>query len=258
MDRGFLFGDGVYEVIPVYHQKLFQAKAHVDRLFKSLQAIQLDVTMTVDACLKILEQLKNQNSAPHQTLYLQITRGAHPTRQHAIPQTYTPTIFATSTPLTIPSIDLLEQGIKAITLQDTRHHDCFIKATNLLPNILLHQQALNAGVDEAILIYQDQAHEATTSNLFLVKNNILYTPPATAHILGGITRQFILDLGSKHKITVQEQAISQTDLYHADELWLCSSTKMIRPVIRLDQKPVGNGQAGKLWRKMISWYQENL
>lgn len=256
MDRGFIFGDGVYEVIPVFNGKLFRFEQHLQRLKRSLDAISLKIDLTPPKWAAILQTLIAQYDVSAQSIYLQITRGPAATRDHAFPTVIHPTIFAYSTPLSTRAIDDLAKGISAITLEDIRWQRCDIKATTLLANVLLRQQAIEAGAQEAILIKHQYATEGTASNLFIVKNNTLYTPPLSERILGGITRDLVLELAIKHHISAVEAPIPLADLQQADEIWLTSSTKEIQPVIKLNDKIIGNGTAGPLWQHMIKYYQE--
>lgn len=258
-DRGFLFGDGVYEVIPVYNKRIFRCQQHLARLQKSLAAIRLEINIPEQTWTDIFTQLveKNlKNNGENQAIYLQITRGYAPERNHLFPQQLRPTIFAQSIPFKILPFATLNSGMSAITLSDPRWQHCFIKTIALLPNVLLYQQAKDAGVDEAILIRDGEVTEASTSNVFIVENGTLKTPPLSPHLLGGITRDFILELAKIHHLAYQETAISETQLRNADEVWVTSSTKEIYPIVKLDNKPIGTGSPGVMWHKMIKAYRD--
>lgn len=254
MDRGFLFGDGVYEVIPVYNGRPFRLQQHLARLDKSLAAIEL--TIENSDFISVIEQLIQRNGGGNQSIYLQCTRGSSLTRDHAFPSHIHPTIFAYSVPLLSKSIGELSHGITAVTLEDIRWQRCDIKAVTLLANILARQYALKHNAQEAILINNGFALEGSAMNLFIVKDNIIITPPISTHILGGVTRDLVLELAIKNNHMVREKDIPQVDLFHADEIWLTSSNREIVPVIKLDNKGVGNGQAGVMWHKLIRYYQE--
>lgn len=251
LDRGFLFGDGVYEVIPAYFNHLFCLEAHLQRLKNSLDSIGLDVTKSTQQWLDILQPLLVEGEA--QYIYLQITRGVASKRDHAFPDDCQPTIFAMCSSI-VPFAR--ESGVQAITLDDMRWHLCNIKATTLLANILLRQQAVDKGCAEAILIKDGYVTEGAASNIFVVIDNVLITPPNGHEILPGITRDVIIDLASEHGINCREQLIPQADLQAASEIWLTSSTREILPVIRLDDQLVGDGQVGPVWHAMNGLFQK--
>lgn len=242
LDRGFLYGDGVYEVIPVYNGKPFEAAAHLQRLQRSLEAIGLDDGMADDEWQEVLESLIARNELQDAALYLQVTRGATDGRDHVFPAEPTPTLFAMATarsskPTTTGS---------AITLEDIRWHHNHIKATSLLGNVLLRQAAAEAGTDEAILLRNGCAIEASSSNLFIVKDGVLVTPELQPHVLAGITRQVILSVAGEQNVPVEERSITETELRDADEIWIASSMREILPITELDGMPVGDGQAGAI------------
>ena len=251
LDRGFLFGDGIYEVIPAYFGKLFCLEAHLQRLNNSLHAIRLSVDFTTQQWLEILQPLLVEGDA--QYIYLQITRGVADTRDHAFPEQCEPTIFAMCS--AIAPFDR-ESGVQAITLDDMRWALCSIKATTLLANILLRQQAVDQSCAEAILIKDGYATEGAASNVFAVIDDVLITPPNSNEILPGITRDVIIDLAKANGIKLRVGLISEVDLRRASEIWLTSSTREILPVIDLDNKPVGDGQVGSVWQSMQNLFQE--
>ncbi|CAM4457270.1 MAG: D-alanine aminotransferase [Legionellaceae bacterium] len=256
MDRGFLFGDGAYEVIPVYQGKPFRLNAHFARLENSLREIYLEKAINRELWQHICNELIKRNGGNcNQSIYLQITRGYSLTRQHAFNDDLTPTFFAFSKALDNSSLEY--QGIKVITLPDIRWKNCNIKAITLLANVLQHQKAKEAGAAEAILINNGFAVEGTASNLFIVKEGILITPPLNSQILGGVTRDYILDLAKFHGMPYLEQPISENEIFMAQEVWLTSSTKEIQPVIRIDNHSIGDGKPGKLWQQMIHYYQHH-
>jgi len=256
MDRGFLFGDGVYEVIPVYGSKLFRLAHHLKRLQNSLDAVRIENPLAPDAWQSMLTELVARNPGTDRAVYLQVTRGVAPRRDHAFPDVTRPTVFAMSNPAPAPVNSTSITGITAITLPDTRWQHCNIKAITLLPNVLLRQQALDAGSVEAILMKDGCAIEGAASNVFIVKNGVLVTPPNGPALLPGITRDLILELAVANGVPFREGSIPETDLRGADEVWLTSSTREISPVTTLDDQPVGNGQPGPLWKTMIGLYQD--
>jgi D-alanine transaminase len=254
LDRGFLFGDGVYEVIPVYGRHFFRLELHLQRLEHSLRAIRLENPRSLDQWRCLLQELVAANDGQDQALYLQVTRGPA-TRDHAFPERIEPTVFAMSNPLNPLPADIRTRGIAAITREDIRWKYCHIKAITLLANTLLRQDALEAGAQEALLLRDDQVTEGAASNIFIVHGGGLITPPQSAALLSGITRDLVLELAQKGHIPCREEVISARDLIQAEEIWVTSSTREIVPVTCLDGKAVGTGRPGPLWREMDKWYQ---
>lgn len=215
LDRGFLFGDGVYEVIPVYAGRLFRFKQHIARLENSLRGIRLPMEQTLQDWANICHQLIEQNSLNNASIYLQITRGAYPERNHDFPANPNPTIFAMITALpevqAVPS-DKDLQGISVITAEDIRWQRCDIKAITLLANCMLKQQALECGANDTILVRGGVAFEATSSNLFIVRDGVIITPPLSEHLLPGITRDFLLWLAEQHGILTEQRLIPEHEL----------------------------------------------
>ncbi|NOQ64967.1 MAG: D-amino acid aminotransferase [Methyloprofundus sp.] len=251
LDRGFLFGDGIYEVIPAYSGTLFCLEAHLQRLNNSLKGIRLELFLSTQQWLDILQPLLIEGDA--QYIYLQITRGVADKRDHAFPAQCEPTIFAMCSAI-VPFEG--EQGVKAITLDDVRWELCNIKATTLLGNLLLRQQAVEKQCAEAILIKDGYATEGAASNVFVVIEGVLLTPPKSRDILAGITRDVIIELAKANGLTVSESSIAIEELQNADEIWLSSSTREILPVISLDNQPVGDGQVGPVWKMMQQLFQD--
>ena len=256
MDRGFLFGDGVYEVIPVYGGRLFRLAHHIQRLQNSLDAVRIGNPMSANEWSEMLDELVARNAGSDQAVYLQVTRGAAPKRDHAFPADIRPTVFAMSTPAATPRDIAAEQGVKAVTLPDIRWQHCNIKAITLLPNVLLRQQAIEADTAEAILIKSGYAIEGAASNIFIVSNGLLITPPNGPALLPGITRDLIIELAAENAIPYREADIPAADLFGAEEIWLTSSTREISPVIQLDDITISGGRPGPLWRRMTELYQD--
>ena len=208
MDRGFLFGDGVYEVIPVYGGKLFRLGHHLRRLQNSLDAVRIGNPLAEEEWKSMLAQLVAGNEGPDQTVYLQVTRGVAPRRDHAFPVDSRPTAFAMCTPCQVSHEIDIEPGVAAITLADIRWQHCDIKAITLLPNILLRQQAIDANTVEAILLKDGYAIEGAASNIFIVANATLKTPPNGPALLPGVTRDLILELARANGIPCLEVDIA--------------------------------------------------
>lgn len=254
MDRGFLFGDGVYEVIPCYGGRLFRLEHHLQRLDNSLHAIRMDNPLDRKAWQSILEQLTGQLPGSDQSVYLQVTRGSSGQRDHAIPTGITPTVFAMTQPAIYPDATTLAQGIKAVTLTDNRWGRCDIKAITLLANVLLRSEANDRDAAEAILIRDGKAIEGAASNLFIVQAGVIITPPKSPQLLPGITRDLVLELAQTHGMPWREQEISEAMLEAADEIWVTSSTKEVMAVVTLNGRAVGNGVPGPIYARMAGLY----
>lgn len=252
MDRGFLFGDGVYEVIPAYAGKLFRLEDHLERLANSLKSIRLRNPHTQEQWRELLTPLLKPGT--DQSVYLQITRGAAAKRDHAFPQTIVPTVFAMVTGIT-PHTDL-DHGVKAISMEDSRWKLCDTKAITLLANVLLRQAAVEQGCAEAILFKDGFLTEGAASNVFAVIDGVLTTPPKTPAILPGITRDVILELARKNNIPCSEEPIAKDSIKTASEIWITSSTREIIPVVELDDEPIGNGKPGPFWLIFHNLFQD--
>lgn len=256
-DRGFLFGDGVYEVIPVFDGVMIQADEHLSRLENSLQAIEMRSPLSLEEWKQIFKELIKKNNKQHQTfsIYLQVTRGVDETRSYIVSPSTQPTVLAFCMPVKLPTQDSSKLGFSAITLEDNRRYDCFIKAINLLPNVMLYEQARKANAIDAILIRDKRfVTEATSSNVFIVKGDRIKTPRDSRFILNGITRQLIIQLARENDIICEETHITPDQLFDADEIWLTGSTKEICPIVILDGKPVGTGQIGPMYHRMMGYY----
>lgn len=251
MDRGFLFGDGVYEVIPCYLGHLFHFQAHIDRLTASLAGIRMENPYTTDQWREIFKPLIDERE--NQYIYVQITRGVAPKRDHAFPDSITPTIFAVCN--NIAPFAGLETGVKAITADDSRWTFCNIKAITLLAHLLHRQEAVDEGCAEAILIKDGVVTEGAASNVFAVIDGVLVTPLKDNRILAGITRDVILELAAKHNISYCKRDISLAELKTATEIWVTSSTREIIPVVELDGVAVADGQVGAVWHTMNTLFQ---
>ncbi len=254
LDRGFIFGDGVYEVIPVYGRRPFRLPQHLARLERSLAAIRLDPPLDARGWTALIDELLARNPGGDRSVYLQVTRGPA-RRDHAFPRAPTPTVFAMVSPLNPPDPALLEEGAAAVVLEDIRWSRCDIKSVNLLANILLRQQAVERGALEAILVRDGQVTEGAASNVFIVRAGEIRTPPTSRFMLPGITRDLVLELARAHGLPCREVPVSESELRGADEIWITSSTREVLPVTRLDGRPVGTGP-GPVWRRIMPLYQE--
>lgn len=255
LDRGFIFSDGVYEVIPVFHGKAFRLEHHLARLKNSIDAIKIDNPHTATEWATIINEVISRNNPTDQSVYLQVTRGIAK-RDHKFPKDISPTVFVMSNPLTqVPKTEL-ENGVAAITLDDIRWQYCHIKSIALLPNILLRQQAVEQNASEAILVRDGVITEGAASNIFIVRDGHIYTPPKADCLLPGITRDLVVELAQTHGLICREEEISLDALQQADEIWLTSSTKEILPITLLNKQPVGNGKPGAVWKTMYRYYQD--
>lgn len=262
LDRGFIFGDGVYEVIPVYSRRAFRLAEHLQRLQHSLDGIRLQNPHSEAEWAQLIEEIIDRHESEDQYLYLHITRGVAK-RDHAFPNPpVPPTVFMMSSPLSGPSPELRQSGISAVTAVDNRWLRCDIKSIALLPNVLLRQAAVDAGCAETVLIRTDPDNagqrfmtEGAASNIFVVKNGTLLAPPKDNLMLPGITYDVILELAQANNIPCEVRRIGVDEVFDADELLLTSSTKEVLPITTLDDKPVGNGAPGPMFERMHALYQ---
>lgn len=255
LDRGFLFGDGVYEVIPVYGRKPFRLQEHLQRLENSLAETRILNPLSRSEWHQLLTELINKNEGADQSLYLQVTRGTAP-RDHIFPDNTPPTLFMMSNPLVGSPPEILESGISAITEVDTRWSRCNIKSINLLANVLHRQHALEQGAKESILIREGMITEGAASNLFVAKNGAITTPPKGQYLLPGVTRDLVLELAQQDKIDAREGMVDEIQLADADEIWVTSSTREIVPVTILNGSPVGNGKPGPITLRLHHLLQQ--
>ena len=255
LDRGFIFGDGVYEVIPVYSRRPFRLPEHLRRLQHSLDAIRLGNPMADAEWTRLIHELVARHSGEDQSVYLQVTRGVAK-RDHAFPKEGKPTVFMMSSPLSTPPREQIEQGVPCITATDFRWLKCDVKSVSLLGNCLLRQLAADAGAVEVVLFRDDFLTEASASNVFVVRNNKMLAPPKNHLILPGITYDVVLELAAAKGIPIELRAITEQEVRSADELWVTSSSKEVLAITTLDGKPVGNGRPGPLFRTVHQAFQD--
>jgi D-alanine transaminase len=256
MDRGFLFGDGAYEVIPVYSRRPFRLAEHLRRLHRTLDGIRLANPLSEEEWTRLIGETIVRNEGEDQSVYLQITRGADTKRNHAFPARVTPTVYIMSEPLVTPPPAQRETGIAAVSAPDVRWLRCDLKTTSLLANCLLRQLAVDAGCVETILFRDGFMTEGAASNIFAVKNGVLLAPPKNHLMLPGITYDVVLELAAKHGLPCEVRDVLEDEARSADELWMTSSTKEVLPIISLDGQPIGTGHPGPAFRKMYAWYQD--
>lgn len=254
LDRGFIFGDGVYEVIPVYDRRPFRLRHHLDRLQHSLDGIRLANPLGQSEWQTLIGRIVAEAEWPDQGIYLQVTRGPAP-RDHAFPKVVQPTVFIMATALTTPSAEIVDKGVTAITAADNRWLNCDLKTTSLLANVLLRQLAVDAGCAETILIRDGLLSEGSASNIFMVQDGVLLAPPKSNLILPGITYDVVLELAAAEGQPHAVRPITEAELRSADEVWLTSSTKEITAVVTLDGQAVASGRPGPVFKRLYGAYQ---
>ena len=255
MDRGFLFGDGVYEVFPVYNGLILGLESHLKRLQEGLDTINIVNPYDKKGWISIINELISYHQESNkQAIYLQISRGCDDDRKHTHGK-LKPTVYMQSSLFKSPTKDDLLKGSDAITRDDIRWSQCDTKATSLLANIMFAQEAKNHGVEEVILIRNGIVTECSSSNLFLVKNNCIYTHPKGPYILPGITREMIIDCAKYYDIEIKEITFNKDSLMDADEVWISSSTREVVPITRIDNSPINNGKVGEIWSLIYDRYQ---
>lgn len=254
LDRGFVFGDGVYEVVPVYSKKPFRLDEHLRRLQVSLDGIRLANPHEMGEWRELILRLVALQDFADQSLYIQVTRGVAP-RDHAFPKGVPPTVFMFAQPLVTATLAQKAAGVCAVTAIDNRWLRCNIKAISLLANILLRQQAIDAECAETVMLRDGFLTEGAASNIFVVKDGVLLAPPPSNLMLTGITYDVVLEFAAAYGIPHQVRAIAEAEVRGADELWMTSSTKEIMAIVMLDGVPVGAGVPGPLAQRMDGLYQ---
>ena len=256
LDRGFIFGDGVYEVIPVYEGAMLRGREHFERLQRSMDEIRLDNPHTVDEWMGLVDQLLAHHPG-NQSVYIQVTRGVPPKRDHVLPKGLRPTVFMMCYPLASPSKEQVESGVACITARDFRWEKCHIKSTSLLGNVLARQLSADVGATETIMLRDGFLTEAAASNVFVVKDSVVLAPPRDNLILLGITYDLLVQLAAEGAVRLEVRPVAEAEVRGADEVWLTSSTKEVLAVTTLDGKPVGSGKPGPLFRRMHALFQEH-
>ena len=255
LDRGFIFGDGVYEVIPVYARRPFRLQEHLRRLQYSLDQIRLVNPYADQEWSRLILELIARCPHADQGLYLQVTRGVAK-RDHAFPKSAKPTVFMMTNALSTPSPEAVANGVAAIKAADNRWLRCDIKSIALLGNVLMRQLAVEAGANETILIRDGWLTEGSASNVFLVRDGVILTPPKSNLILPGTTYDVVLELAARAGMPVEVRPVSEAELRGADELWLTSAAREVLAVNELDGKPVGSGTPGPVFRRMYGLFRD--
>jgi len=258
MDRGFLFGDSVYEVIPVFGSNMLRIDAHLQRLQNSLKLASMQPVMSAAEWKQLFRTLLEKNPGEDRAIYLQVSRGVYPKRDLTIRPEYNATVFAMVIQVTPVPMETLEKGLRTVTVEDFRWHACNIKSTSLIANVMLRQQASEAEVSDAILVRAGgEVTEGTASNVFIVHQGVIITPPVSVHLLPGITRDLVLELAEQNGMPCEVRPVSLAELESADEIWLTGSLREIAPVLELNARPVADGRPGPVWRKMINIYLQH-
>lgn len=258
LDRGFIFGDGIYEVVPIYHGKAFRITEHLDRLDRSLQALRIPQPKSRVEWIGLVDELSRRAAMSHCIVYLQVTRGVYK-REHAFPNAaIVPTVFGMATEFKPPSTEQRAQGLAMISITDERWLHCEIKSISLLGNVLARQQAADAGVDEVIQFRDGYLTEGSASNIWIVSNGQLLAPPKNNLILEGIRYGLMSELAAQSGVSFEARRISQQEVAGADEILVTSATKEVLPVTQLDGKPVGTGKAGPVYTKLRAAYDARI
>jgi D-alanine transaminase len=256
LDRAFLFGDAVYEVLPVYASRPFRVREHLDRLNRSLASIRMSAPLSHADWAQLCQELIARNSARDAYLYLQVTRGAEFGRNHAWPEDLKPTLFAYVTALEPVSPSFLEQGVSAVTAADTRWARRDIKSTALLANILLKKLSADAGAFETIMLENGELTEGSSTTVHVVKGGVIHTPPNGHHILPGTTRDVVTELAARLSVRCESGRVAEAMLRAADEIWLAFATRGVLPVTTLDGAAVGGGMPGPIFKRMSAAFAD--
>jgi D-alanine transaminase len=254
LDRGFIYGDGVYELIPVYARRPYRLRQHLARLQRSLDGIRLANPLTDAEWEAIIAGLIGRMAFADQGVYLQVTRGAAK-RDHAFPAGVAPTVFMMSNPLALPSREQIERGVAVVTAVDERWLHCDLKTISLLGNVLARQLAVDAGATETVLFRNGYLTEASASNVLLVRDGVIVAPPKDNQILPGITYDVTFELAREGGLPIEVRPVPKDEALAADEMWLSSSTKEVLAVTSLDGQPFAGGKPGPVFRKVHALFQ---
>jgi len=255
LDRGFIFGDGVYELVPVYSRVPFRLDEHLARLERSLAEASIRNPHSRAQWRKIIYQLIDAQPFDDQGVYFQVTRGAAK-RDHAFPKNAEPTVFMMSNPLVNPPQPQVEGGAAAVSAQDNRWLRCDIKSISLIGNVLLRQLSAEADAAETILFRDGRLTEASASNVFIVARGLILSPPKSSLILPGITYDVVAELARASAMPLEFREVTDAEVRAADEIWVTSSSKEVLAIVSLDGRKVGEGRPGPVFRRMYALYQE--
>jgi D-alanine transaminase len=255
LDRGFIFGDGVYELVPVYSRAPFRLDEHLARLERSLAAVRIRNPYSRAEWRDIILQLVAKQPFEDQGVYFQVTRGVAK-RDHAFPKDVAPTVFVMSNPLVNPPAELVERGAAAVTAVDNRWLRCDIKSISLIGNVLLRQHSADVGAVETILFRDGKLTEASASNVFAVKRGAILSPPKSNLILPGITYDVVAEIAQGAGIALEFRDLSEAEVRAADEIFVTSSSKEVLAIVQLDGRPVGEGRPGPVFKRVHELYQD--
>ncbi|HYG85759.1 MAG TPA: aminotransferase class IV [Azospirillum sp.] len=259
LDRGFLFGEGIYEVTAVYGGRLFEPDAHVRRLQRGLDELRIDAGRTDEDWRRLMEELVRRSGLDGAaTVYLQVTRGAAASRTHIAPAGIRPTVFGMIAPLKLPPESWRTEGVTAVTMQDARWSRCDLKSISLLGSVMAQQNAADNGVVDSLQLRNGLVTEGAATNIFVVRDGAIATPKADHRILAGITRAVILELAAEAGLPHAERDVTAAELATADEVWITSTSKEITPVTTLDGRPVGTGRPGPVWADVFARFKARV
>ncbi|HEU0230012.1 MAG TPA: D-amino acid aminotransferase [Burkholderiaceae bacterium] len=257
LDRGFIFGDGIYEVVPAYNGKPFRMKEHLARLQRSLGAIRIETGKSTADWENLVHDMLKRSGLGDCMVYLQVTRGVAK-RDHGFPQDCEPTVFCMVSPFKRPDAHKREDGLSVVSMPDSRWLHCEIKSVSLLGNVLAKQYAVDAGVDEVVQFRDGHLSEGSSCNIWVVKDGVLLAPVRDHYILEGIRYAFLEQLAAKAGVKFQSRVITKQEVEEADELMLSSATKEVLPITRYEGKPVGQGKPGPVYAKLRAGYDEAI
>jgi D-alanine transaminase len=255
LDRGFIFGDGVYELVPVYSRTPFRVDEHLARLERSLAEVRIKNPYARAQWREIVDKLIDQQPFDDQGVYFQVTRGVAK-RDHAFPAGVEPTVFLMSNPLVNPPRELVEKGAAAVTAVDNRWLRCDIKSISLLGNCLMRQLSADVGATETIMFRDGRLTEASASNVFIVAKGVIIGPPKSNLILPGITYDVVVEIAQAQRLPLELREVAEAEVRSADEVWVTSSSKEVLAIVTLDGKPVGDGKPGAMFKRIYQAYQD--
>ncbi|MEO6929586.1 MAG: D-amino acid aminotransferase [Casimicrobiaceae bacterium] len=256
LDRGFIYGDGVYEVVPVYARQPFRMAPHLRRLQHSLDGIRLANPLTDAQWTTLIGEMIGRQPFDDQAVYFQVTRGVAK-RDHAFPAGTAPTVFMMSNPLSVPSAEQVRHGVAVVTAEDNRWQRCDLKTTSLVGNVLMRQLAVDAGAVETMMFREGFLTEASASNVLAVIDGVIIAPPKDNHILPGITYDAVIEFARAGGLRLEVREVSRAQAFAASELWLSSSTKEVLAITTVDGKPFAGGAPGPLFRRMWELFQSH-
>ncbi len=256
LDRAFLYGDAVYEVMPVYGGRVFRFTEHFDRLDRSLREISMEPPYERKRWATVCQELVKRNGGGDMYIYVQVTRGAEYGRNHAPLPDIERTVFAFAAPPVVPPVEKVERGVKAVTTEDNRWARCDVKATALLANVLLKQMAVDAGAHETIMLRDGELREGSSTTVHVVIGGEIRTPPRSERILPGTTRDVVGQLAARAGIPFRAVRVTEAELRAADEVFIGAATFGTLAVTTLDGRPVGKGEPGPTWRRIRSLFED--